>query len=199
MAFLSGVHAALIVTILNYVETLKALNDLLSVSVPFFWVRAIVISVLTSTHQYYNCHALLSVHVASLSLARALSRALSLSPSRLAVHYMYHCPSGAHIHPRVYLQPCLSSGGQYHWLLTFTLTPYGVAWLPYMPPPTPPPPPSTDQEKFSADPDTPPATVAALTRKCDLIYNVRCAFSDRNLHARMPLDPTHVRLKQTCV
>jgi hypothetical protein len=24
---------------------------------------------------------------------------------------------------------------------------------------------------------------------------VRCAFSDRNLHSRMPLDPTHVRLK----
>jgi hypothetical protein len=28
---------------------------------------------------------------------------------------------------------------------------------------------------------------------------VRCAFSDRNLHSRMPLDPTHVRLKRTCV
>jgi hypothetical protein len=27
----------------------------------------------------------------------------------------------------------------------------------------------------------------------------RCAFSDRNLHSRMPLDPKHVRLKQTCV
>jgi hypothetical protein len=27
----------------------------------------------------------------------------------------------------------------------------------------------------------------------------RCAFSDRNLHSRMPLDPTHVRLKRTCV
>jgi hypothetical protein len=26
---------------------------------------------------------------------------------------------------------------------------------------------------------------------------VRCAFSDRNLHSRMPLDPMHVRLKQT--
>jgi hypothetical protein len=25
---------------------------------------------------------------------------------------------------------------------------------------------------------------------------VRCAFSDRNLHSRMPLDPTHVRLKR---
>jgi hypothetical protein len=24
---------------------------------------------------------------------------------------------------------------------------------------------------------------------------VRCAFSDRNLHSRMPLDPTHARLK----
>jgi hypothetical protein len=28
---------------------------------------------------------------------------------------------------------------------------------------------------------------------------VRCAFSDRNLHSRMPLDPTHVRLKRTRV
>jgi hypothetical protein len=29
--------------------------------------------------------------------------------------------------------------------------------------------------------------------------DVRCAFSDRNLHSRMPLDPTHVRLKRTRV
>jgi hypothetical protein len=28
---------------------------------------------------------------------------------------------------------------------------------------------------------------------------VRCAFSDRILHSRMPLDPTHVRLKRTCM
>jgi hypothetical protein len=28
---------------------------------------------------------------------------------------------------------------------------------------------------------------------------VRCAFFDRNLHSRMPLDPTHVRFKRTCV
>jgi hypothetical protein len=28
---------------------------------------------------------------------------------------------------------------------------------------------------------------------------VRCAFSDRSLHSRMPLDPTHVRLKRTRV
>jgi hypothetical protein len=28
---------------------------------------------------------------------------------------------------------------------------------------------------------------------------VRCAFSDTNLHSRMPLDPTHVRLKRTRV
>jgi hypothetical protein len=27
----------------------------------------------------------------------------------------------------------------------------------------------------------------------------RCAFSDRILHSRMPLDPTHVRCKRTCV
>jgi hypothetical protein len=25
------------------------------------------------------------------------------------------------------------------------------------------------------------------------LVEVRCAFSDRNLHSRMPLDPTHVR------
>jgi Tat protein secretion system quality control protein TatD with DNase activity len=29
--------------------------------------------------------------------------------------------------------------------------------------------------------------------------DARCAFSDRNLHSRIPLDPTHVRLKRTCV
>jgi uncharacterized repeat protein (TIGR01451 family) len=31
------------------------------------------------------------------------------------------------------------------------------------------------------------------------VGSVRCAFSDRNLHSRMPLDPTHVRLKRTRV
>jgi hypothetical protein len=31
------------------------------------------------------------------------------------------------------------------------------------------------------------------------IPTVRCAFSDRILHSRMPLDPTHVRFKRTCV
>jgi hypothetical protein len=31
--------------------------------------------------------------------------------------------------------------------------------------------------------------------ECVLVNSVRCAFSDRNLHSRMPLDPTHVRLK----
>jgi hypothetical protein len=30
-------------------------------------------------------------------------------------------------------------------------------------------------------------------------YWVRCAFFGRNLHSMMPLDPTHVRLKRTCV
>jgi hypothetical protein len=29
----------------------------------------------------------------------------------------------------------------------------------------------------------------------DTLIAARCAFSDRNLHSRMPLDPTHVRLK----
>jgi hypothetical protein len=37
---------------------------------------------------------------------------------------------------------------------------------------------------------------AAIARGIEL---VRCAFSDRTLHLRIPLDPTHVRLKQTCV
>jgi hypothetical protein len=31
------------------------------------------------------------------------------------------------------------------------------------------------------------------------LSGVRCAFSDRHLHSRMPLDPTHVRLKRTWV
>jgi acylaminoacyl-peptidase len=30
-------------------------------------------------------------------------------------------------------------------------------------------------------------------------YYARCAFFGRNLHSRMPLDPTHVRFKRTCV
>jgi hypothetical protein len=30
-------------------------------------------------------------------------------------------------------------------------------------------------------------------------YSVRCAFSDRNLHSMMPLDPTHVPLKRAGV
>jgi hypothetical protein len=29
--------------------------------------------------------------------------------------------------------------------------------------------------------------------------SARCAFFDRNVHSRLPLDPTHVRVKQTCV
>jgi hypothetical protein len=31
------------------------------------------------------------------------------------------------------------------------------------------------------------------------LIQVRCAFFGRNLHSRMPLDPTHVRLKRTFV
>jgi hypothetical protein len=30
-----------------------------------------------------------------------------------------------------------------------------------------------------------------------MIITARCAFSDRHLHSRMPLDPTHVRLKRS--
>jgi hypothetical protein len=33
----------------------------------------------------------------------------------------------------------------------------------------------------------------------DSILVVRCTFSDRILHSRMPLDPTHVCFKRTCV
>jgi magnesium-transporting ATPase (P-type) len=33
----------------------------------------------------------------------------------------------------------------------------------------------------------------------DSYGTARCTFSGRNLHSRMPLDPTHVRLKRTCV
>jgi hypothetical protein len=33
----------------------------------------------------------------------------------------------------------------------------------------------------------------------EMVAFVRCAFSDRNLHSRMPLDPTPARLKRTCV
>jgi hypothetical protein len=50
-------------------------------------------------------------------------------------------------------------------------------------------------------------TAADLKRSVRLFHTldpmggrvVRCAFADINLHSRMPLDPTHVRLKQTCV
>jgi hypothetical protein len=31
------------------------------------------------------------------------------------------------------------------------------------------------------------------------LFKARCAFFGRNLHSRMPLDPTHVRLKRTRV
>jgi hypothetical protein len=39
----------------------------------------------------------------------------------------------------------------------------------------------------------------ALQTLCLAIFDAimaRCAFSDGNLHSRMPLDPTHVRLKR---
>jgi hypothetical protein len=38
-----------------------------------------------------------------------------------------------------------------------------------------------------------------LLTKTQQRYLARCSFSDRSLHSRMPLDPTHVRVKQTCV
>jgi hypothetical protein len=34
---------------------------------------------------------------------------------------------------------------------------------------------------------------------CYFCDSAQCAFFDRNLYSRMPLDPTHVRLKRTCV
>jgi hypothetical protein len=39
----------------------------------------------------------------------------------------------------------------------------------------------------------------AMPNTFDAIAMVRCAFSGRNLHSRMPLDPTHVRLKRAGV
>jgi len=38
-----------------------------------------------------------------------------------------------------------------------------------------------------------------LTERGDMEQVVRCAFFDRILHSRMPLDPTHGCLKRTCV
>jgi hypothetical protein len=32
-----------------------------------------------------------------------------------------------------------------------------------------------------------------------VVVSAQCAFSNRILHSRMPLDPTHVRFKRTCV
>jgi hypothetical protein len=46
-------------------------------------------------------------------------------------------------------------------------------------------------------PDT--DTSCAPSQPDSLLFEARCAFSDRNLHSRMPLDPTHVRLKRTRV
>jgi hypothetical protein len=45
--------------------------------------------------------------------------------------------------------------------------------------------------------DHPVRMVVAVVEKGGT--KVRCAFFGRNLHSRMPLDPTHVRLKRTCV
>ena len=39
----------------------------------------------------------------------------------------------------------------------------------------------------------------SVTGKLGFGWMARFFFSDRNLHSRMPLDPTHVRLKRTCV
>jgi hypothetical protein len=41
--------------------------------------------------------------------------------------------------------------------------------------------------------------LVGFKRHTDQVAFVRCAFPDRNLHSRMPLDPTHVRFKRTCV
>jgi hypothetical protein len=40
---------------------------------------------------------------------------------------------------------------------------------------------------------------AAATEGKDQFEAARCAFSDRSSRCWMPLDPTHVRLKRTCV
>jgi hypothetical protein len=44
-----------------------------------------------------------------------------------------------------------------------------------------------------------PTPAPRTTRQAQPKPTVRCSFSDRNLHSRMPLDPTHVRLKRTRV
>jgi hypothetical protein len=44
-----------------------------------------------------------------------------------------------------------------------------------------------------------PRQCAAAFGLIAFVAMVRCAFSDRILHSRMPLDPTHVRWKRSCV
>jgi hypothetical protein len=44
-----------------------------------------------------------------------------------------------------------------------------------------------------------PTLVRAIFVHSAAFFAVRCAVFDRNLPLRMPLDPTHVRLKRTCV
>jgi hypothetical protein len=44
---------------------------------------------------------------------------------------------------------------------------------------------------------TPVAPLASA--KFSASFEGAALFSGRNLHSRMPLDPTHVRLKRTCV
>jgi hypothetical protein len=43
------------------------------------------------------------------------------------------------------------------------------------------------------------APIKVLMEQAEGLKLVRCAFSDRNLQSRMPLDPTHVRLKRAGV
>jgi hypothetical protein len=46
---------------------------------------------------------------------------------------------------------------------------------------------------------TVPAPARAPQQRVGVVDEGTVRFNDRNLHARMPLDPTHVRLKRTCV
>jgi hypothetical protein len=57
--------------------------------------------------------------------------------------------------------------------------------------------------KYGADDDAELLLAALLRDGCcvigDAVSAVRCAFFYRYLRPRMPLDPTHVRLKRACV
>jgi hypothetical protein len=50
-----------------------------------------------------------------------------------------------------------------------------------------------------AEPSSPQRVEPKKNQLNTSLADARCAFSDRNLHSRMPLDPSHFRLKRTGV